>query len=106
LTIWTVLQHHGHKYQHDVGVLAAVPAVEIMDWPRLVTDQSIACRSYDLSPDQSFGKHADDADQLDCKEEGEKAWVQIKGYTAVVHRDKYWSRVHCSFKGMLAFGCD
>jgi hypothetical protein len=98
--------HFAHGQAPDAGdSLFVVSESDTVDWPRLVTDESVACRSYDLTPDSEFGKHVNGSDQLDCKDQqGTKAWVQILGNVAVLHPDKHNSLVQCSFQGELSLG--
>lgn len=91
---------HGQG-RDSVNKLIFVPGAESVNWPRLITNQSVACRPYDVQPDSKFGKHVSGAAQLDCKKEGVKPWVQILDNIAVLHAEKHGSLVKCCFQGNM-----
>ena len=64
-------------------------------WERVVTDETVACRVYELPLVPLEKRHALDRKPMKCSEPGLEPWIKMEKDVAVVNRKK----ALCEFQG-------
>ena len=64
-------------------------------WEKVVTDETVACRVYELPLVPSEKRHAPDRKPMKCCEPGLEPWVKMENDVAIVTRKE----VLCEFEG-------